>query len=97
LAKTSIKNELISFIKDKSKAVDKTTGFNFRDLKFETGSAKIDSTSINKVRNIAEILKAYPIELRIGGYTDNVGKSIKHETLCRPCCKCNDSFGKHGY
>lgn len=78
---TSIENELISFIEDNSKAVDKTTWFNFRDLKFETGSAKIDSTSMQEVKNIAEILKAYPIDLRIGGYTDNVGKEASNMKL----------------
>ncbi len=77
----SIENELISFIEDKSKAVDKTTWFNFRDLKFQTGSAVIDSTSMNEVRNIAEILKAYPIDLKIGGYTDNVGKEAANQKL----------------
>lgn len=77
----SIENELISFIEDKSKAVDKTTWFNFRDLKFETGSAVIDSTSLNEIRNIAEILKAYPIDLKIGGYTDNVGNEASNQKL----------------
>jgi OOP family OmpA-OmpF porin len=78
---TSIENELISFVEDKSKAVDKTTWFNFRNLKFETGSSKIDSTSMQEVKNIAEILKAYPIDLRIGGYTDNVGKEASNMRL----------------
>lgn len=77
----SIENELISFIEDKSKPVDKTTWFNFRDLKFETGSAIIDSTSMQEVRNIAEILKAYPIDLKIGGYTDNVGNEALNQKL----------------
>lgn len=77
----SIENELISFIEDKSKPVDKTTWFNFRDLRFETGSAVIDSTSMQEVRNIAEILKAYPIDLKIGGYTDNVGKEAANQQL----------------
>lgn len=77
----SIENELISFIEDPTKPVDKTTWFNFRDLRFQTGSAIIDSTSMNEVRNIAEILKAYPIELRIGGYTDNVGKEAANQKL----------------
>jgi outer membrane protein OmpA-like peptidoglycan-associated protein len=78
----SIENELIGFIEDKSKPVDKTTWFNFRDLKFETGSAKIDSTSMQEVRNIAEILKAYPtVDLKIGGYTDNVGKDASNMKL----------------
>lgn len=77
----SIENELISFIEDKSKPVDKTTWFNFRDLRFETASAVIDSTSMQEVRNIAEILKAYPIDLKIGGYTDNVGKEAANQKL----------------
>lgn len=77
----SIENELISFIEDKSKPVDKTTWFNFRDLRFETGSAVLDSTSMQEVRNIAEILKAYPIDLKIGGYTDNVGKEAANQKL----------------
>ena len=77
----SIENELISFIEDKSKPVDKNTWFNFRDLRFETGSAVIDSTSMQEVRNIAEILKAYPIDLKIGGYTDNVGKEAANQQL----------------
>ena len=77
----SIENELISFIEDKSKPVDKTTWFNFRDLRFETGSAVIDSTSMQEVRNIAEILKAYPVDLKIGGYTDNVGKEAANQKL----------------
>lgn len=77
----SIENELINFIEDKSKPVDKTTWFNFRDLRFETGSAVIDSTSMQEVRNIAEILKAYPIDLKIGGYTDNVGKEAANQKL----------------
>lgn len=77
----SIENELITFIEDKSKPVDETTWFNFRNLKFKTGSSVIDSTSMKEVRNIAEILKAYPIDLKIGGYTDNVGKGAANQKL----------------
>lgn len=77
----SIENELISFIENKFKPVDETTWFNFRNLKFKTGSAVIDSTSMQEVRNIAEILKAYPIDLKIGGYTDNVGKEAANQKL----------------
>jgi len=70
----SIENELITFIEDKDKPVDKDTWFNFRKLTFESGSAVIDSTSEKEVDNIAEILKAYPeVSIKIGGYTDNTG------------------------
>ncbi len=71
---TSIENELINFIEDNSKAVDKETWFNFRKLTFEQGSALIDASSQKEVDNIAEILKAYPdVNIKIGGYTDNTG------------------------
>ncbi|MCD8538811.1 MAG: OmpA family protein [Leadbetterella sp.] len=70
----SIENELISFIEDKSKPVDKETWFNFRKLTFESGSAVIDSTSEKEVDNLAEILKAFPeVNIKVGGYTDNTG------------------------
>lgn len=70
----SIENELITFIEDKDKPVDKDTWFNFRKLTFGSGSAVIDSTSEKEVDHIAEILKAYPeVSIRIGGYTDNTG------------------------
>jgi len=36
---------------------------------------------MQEVRNIAEILKAYPIDLKIGGYTDNVGKEASNQKL----------------
>lgn len=78
----SIENELISFIEDNSKVIDKTTWFNFRDLKFETGSANIDSTSMQEVKNIAEVLKAFPnVNIKIGGYTDNVGNEASNMKL----------------
>lgn len=71
---TSIENDLIGFIEDSNRAVDKDTWFNFRKLTFEQGSAVIDATSQKEVDNIAEILKAYPqVNIKIGGYTDNTG------------------------
>lgn len=70
----SIENELITFIEDKNKPVDKETWFNFRKLTFESGSAVIDSTSEKEVDNLAEILRAFPeVSLKVGGYTDNTG------------------------
>jgi outer membrane protein OmpA-like peptidoglycan-associated protein len=43
-------------------------------LLFESGSATLKPESQEQLRNIAEILKAYPnVKVKIGGYTDNVG------------------------
>ena len=69
-----IENNLVTFIEDSSKPVDKTTWFNFDRINFETGSAKLSPESLVQTKNIAEILKAFPTAaLKIGGYTDNTG------------------------
>ena len=66
---------MIAFIEDKTKAVDKTTWFSFDRLNFETGKTTLMPESQEQLKNIAEILKAFPdVALKIGGYTDNVGK-----------------------
>ncbi|MGL4630405.1 MAG: DUF937 domain-containing protein [Leadbetterella sp.] len=70
-----IENKLVAFIKDASKPVDKTSWFNFDNLNFATGSSNLTAESNKQVENIVAILKAYPkVKLKIGGYTDNVGK-----------------------
>jgi outer membrane protein OmpA-like peptidoglycan-associated protein len=69
-----IERKLIAFIEDKTKAVDKETWFSFDRLTFDTGKATLQPSSQEQLNNIAEILKAYPVvELKVGGYTDNVG------------------------
>lgn len=68
-----IESDLVEFIKS-DKAVDKTTWFDFDNLTFETGKAVLKPESQNQLKNIAEILKAYPkVALKLGGYTDNTG------------------------
>ena len=68
-----IESSLVDFIKS-DKAVDKTTWFDFDNLTFETGKAVLKPESQNQLKNIAEILKAYPkVALKLGGYTDNTG------------------------
>ena len=67
---------LVTFINDKTKAVDKTTWFSLDRLYFETGKSSLKAESQAQVKNIAAIMKAYPeVELRLGGYTDNTGKA----------------------
>jgi OmpA-OmpF porin, OOP family len=79
---TGIENQLISFIEDASKPVDKTTWFNFDNMLFDTGKATIKPESQVQVTNIAEILKAFPnVKLKIGGYTDNVGNEASNMKL----------------
>ncbi len=73
-SKTGIENQLVTWENDKTKVVDKTTWFNFDRLLFETGKSTLKPESQDQLKNMAEILKAYPtMELKLGGYTDNKG------------------------
>jgi K(+)-stimulated pyrophosphate-energized sodium pump len=74
IPENGIESNLLKFIEDKSKAVDKTTWFDFDRLTFETGKASLKPESAEQLKNIAEILKAYPeVNVKVGGYTDNQG------------------------
>jgi outer membrane protein OmpA-like peptidoglycan-associated protein len=70
-----IESQLITFIADAAKPVDKTSWFNFDQLNFKTGSAELDMDySKQQLLNIYEVLKAFPkVKIRIGGYTDSDG------------------------
>ena len=77
-----VENRLIGFIEDKTKGVDKETWFSFDRLEFETASDKLKPSSQEQLRNIAEIMKAYPkVNVKIGGYTDNVGEPAANQRL----------------
>ena len=70
-----VENKLLTFVKS-DKAVDKTTWFDFDRLLFQTGSATLEPQSQEQLKNIAEILKAYPaVNVKLGGYTDNTGNA----------------------
>lgn len=80
--KGGIEDQLINFIKDDSKEAGKDNWFNFSDLNFNEGSSVLDSSSINEVKNISEILKAFPsVQIKIGGYTDNTGNAAANFKL----------------
>ncbi len=81
--KDGIESQLVTFIEDASKVVDKTTWFNFDRLLFETASAKINmEKSADQLTNMVEVLKAFPkVKLRIGGYTDNTGNEVANMKL----------------
>jgi outer membrane protein OmpA-like peptidoglycan-associated protein len=69
-----IESTVIAYLDDPSQGLDEELWFNFDRLLFETGSATLKPESQEQLKNVAEIMKAYPtVELKIGGYTDNVG------------------------
>lgn len=74
IPKLGVENRLIDFIMDAAKPVDKATWFDFDRLLFDTGRATLQAASQEQLKNVSEILKAFPnTHLRIGGYTDNTG------------------------
>ena len=76
-----IENKLLAFIKS-DKPVDKETWFDFDRLLFETGKATLEPQSQEQLKNIAEILKAYPnVTVKLGGYTDNTGNAASNLKL----------------
>jgi len=70
-----VEAQLIAFVEDPARPVDKTTWFDFDRLTFASGSTNLDmEASKDQLANIVEILKAFPAaKLKLGGYTDNDG------------------------
>ena len=82
MAPDGVEPRLIRFIDDPSRAVDDTTWFSFDRLEFDTASAAVMPGSMPQLRNIAAILNCYPnVNLKVGGYTDNVGDPASNLTL----------------
>jgi outer membrane protein OmpA-like peptidoglycan-associated protein len=79
-----IERKLLAFIQDAERPVDKTTWFTFDRLQFETGSAVLKPSSQEQLSNIAAILKAFSqVDIKIGGYTDNVGDPLANLKLSK--------------
>ncbi len=84
-AASGIESSLISNIEAAGAVMDKAdpkAWFNFDRLLFDTGKATLQASSQEQLMNVAEILKAFPkVKLKIGGYTDNVGKAASNLKL----------------
>ncbi|RZI42614.1 DUF937 domain-containing protein [Herbaspirillum sp. HC18] len=69
-----VESKLIAFIEDKGKPASPETWFSFDRLEFDTNASTLKASSQEQLRNIAEIMKAYPlVKVKFGGYTDNAG------------------------
>jgi cytochrome c oxidase subunit 2 len=76
-----VEQKLVEFIQS-DKVVTKDLWFSFDRLLFETGKAALVPSSQEQLKNVAEIMKAFPsIEIKLGGYTDNVGKPEGNQKL----------------
>jgi outer membrane protein OmpA-like peptidoglycan-associated protein/uncharacterized protein YegP (UPF0339 family) len=79
VGENSTENQLYKMLSDanfKVDTVDKTKGWVSCDrLYFETGKNALTAESQKQIANLAAIMKAFPdCNLKMGGYTDNVGK-----------------------
>jgi OmpA-OmpF porin, OOP family len=82
IPENGIENQLLRFIQDPNRAVDKTTWFNFDRILFDSGKATIKNESNAQLDNMAVILQAYPaVNLKIGGYTDSSGNAALNKQL----------------
>jgi OOP family OmpA-OmpF porin len=72
----SVESQLLAFIQDPSRGIDRSLWINYDHLLFDTGSAMLRPDSGAQLRNVAAILTAYPnVHVKIGGYTDNIGNA----------------------
>ncbi len=82
MSRDGVESKLIGFLKDSSMPVNKDTWFTFDRLEFESGTARLTRPSAEQLRNVAEIMKAYPTaKIKIGGYTDDVGDAANNQKL----------------
>lgn len=69
-----LESQVLAFLEDRSRQIDKGLWFDFDRLHFKTGSAELTPESKAQIDTLVAILKAYPASaVKIGGYTDNVG------------------------
>jgi outer membrane protein OmpA-like peptidoglycan-associated protein len=80
--KGGVEDRLVTCINDAACVPGKDLWFDFDDINFEMASATITAESQRQVKNIAEIVKAYPtLKLKIGGYTDKTGDAAANKKL----------------
>lgn len=73
--KGSLEDKIVTFIQSKD-TISKALWFDFDRLTFDTGKATLKPESEAQLNNAVAIMKAFPkVKIKIGGYTDNVGKA----------------------
>jgi OmpA-OmpF porin, OOP family len=81
-SKDSVEYYVVNWLKDDTRIVDKTTWFNFDKLLFDAGQKNLKEDSKEQLKNIVEIMKAFPtMEIKLGAYTDKTEVSKDHMKL----------------
>jgi outer membrane protein OmpA-like peptidoglycan-associated protein len=84
VGENSTESRLYKFLSDASATIDTVKGnwFEFTNVRFVTGSAKVDSASSIQLINIVALSKGFPAaSFKLGGYTDNTGDSVANVVL----------------
>ena len=84
VGKNSTEYKLVQFLNDKNAVIDTAKGnwFEFTNVRFKTGGSELTETSVDQLKNLVTIAKAYPNAIfKFGGYTDNTGDKVANITL----------------
>jgi OmpA-OmpF porin, OOP family len=76
VGKNSTEAKLVAFLNDKNAMIDTAKGnwYEFTNVRFKKGSADLTEESMDQLKNMVAISKAYPTAaFKLGGYTDNTG------------------------
>ncbi|TCJ14290.1 OmpA family protein [Flaviaesturariibacter flavus] len=77
-----VEEQLVNCINDASCKAGKDKWFDFDNINFEVGSARLTPESRDQVNNIVAILNAYPaVRIKVGGYTDKTGNDAANKKL----------------
>lgn len=77
-----IEDQLVACLNNSACEAGKDQWYDFDNINFEVGSARLTPESQAQVNNIAAILKAYPkAKIKIGGYTDKTGDAAANKKL----------------
>lgn len=80
--KGGIEDLLVACLNDAACVAGRDKWFDFDNINFEVGSARLTAESMAQVQNIVSILKAYPkARIKIGGYTDKTGDAVANKKL----------------
>lgn len=80
--KDGLEDKLVKYISDPVVKLEKADWFDFDKITFASGTDKLEGASLAQLKNLSQILVAYPnVKVKIGGYTDNVGDSAKNKEL----------------
>jgi OmpA-OmpF porin, OOP family len=81
IPKGSLEEKMVTFIQSKD-SISKKLWFDFDRLLFETGKSTMKPESMDQLKNVATIMKAFPnVKIKIGGYTDNKGSAESNMKL----------------